>query len=178
LIRLYDEHGIALEAHQQNSVLDVSAGYPRAFYFRDNQGFYLSKAHRSRLEILEPSLRERPELFFDDALIQRRFSYYLVSNQLFSVVHRLGRDALLEEDVALSVIASRLSVLGSRLAAGGKQLVQALLHQSHLPYKANLLTRLRDVDELTTECDQAVYVDVANPLSRSASLCELELEVA
>ncbi|HEY8942893.1 MAG TPA: IucA/IucC family protein, partial [Polyangiaceae bacterium] len=78
LIRLYDEHGIALEAHQQNSLLDLAAGYPRALYYRDNQGFYLSHAHRARLTALEPELLQRPELFFDDAVIQRRFAYYLV----------------------------------------------------------------------------------------------------
>jgi siderophore synthetase component len=75
LIRLYDEHGIALEAHQQNSLVDVTAGYPRAFFFRDNQGYYLSNQRRAQLVGLVPELLQRPELFFDDALIRRRFCY-------------------------------------------------------------------------------------------------------
>ena len=43
ILSLYDGYGIALEAHQQNSLLDVSAGYPSCYYYRDNQGFYLSE---------------------------------------------------------------------------------------------------------------------------------------
>lgn len=178
LIRLYDEHGIALEAHQQNSLLDLTAGYPRAYYFRDNQGYYLSLSQRPRLLSLEPELLQRPELFFDDAVIQRRFSYYLISNQLFSVVHRLGRDGLLEEETALSLVKSQLVGLSGRLTGPGKQLIRALLHRSSLPNKANLLTRLRDVDELTVELEQAPYVEVENPLFYTPALGEMELEVA
>jgi spermidine-citrate ligase len=178
LIRLYDEHGIALEAHQQNSLLDLSAGYPRDYYFRDNQGFYLSAAHRSRLLSIEPELLQRPELFFEDAVILRRFSYYLVSNQLFSVVHRLGRDGLLDEEVSLAFVKAHLASMASQLTGSGKQLVRALLHRGSLPYKANLLTRVRDVDELTVELEQAVYAEVFNPLFYTPALGELELEVA
>src|SRR5690606_40932657 len=67
---------------RSNSLLDVSAGYPRRYTFRDNQGYYLSRAHRARLLELEPRLECCPELFYDDELIHRRFSYYLLSNQL------------------------------------------------------------------------------------------------
>jgi spermidine-citrate ligase len=178
LIELYDTHGIALEAHQQNSLLDVSAGYPRAYYFRDNQGYYLSAAHRTRLLTLEPELLERPELFFDDALIVRRFSYYLVSNQLFSVIHRLGADGLLDEEFALSYVKARLLHVVERLTGCGQKLAHALLYRASLPYKANLLTRVHDVDELTVEFEQAVYVDVENPIHSTPALGELELEVA
>lgn len=37
LIRLCDDHGVALKAHQQNNLLDVGTGYPTASYYRDNQ---------------------------------------------------------------------------------------------------------------------------------------------
>src|SRR5690606_23010168 len=43
LVGLYDRFGIALEAHQQNSLLDLSEdGLPMRFFYRDSQGFYLS----------------------------------------------------------------------------------------------------------------------------------------
>jgi spermidine-citrate ligase len=178
LIRLYDEHGIALEAHQQNSLIDVRAGYPRAFYFRDNQGYYLSQQHRSRLVALQPELLQRPELFFDDQLIQRRFSYYLFSNHLFAVVQRLGGDGLLEEEVALALVKRHLGALARELSGLGRELLDGVLERPRLPYKANLLTRVHDVDELTAEQEQAVYVEVDNPLSASLPALSRELEVA
>ncbi|HEY6077525.1 MAG TPA: ferric iron reductase [Polyangiaceae bacterium] len=178
LIRLYDEHGIALEAHQQNSLLDLRAGYPRAFYFRDSQGYYLSSQHRSRLIALQPELLQRPELFFDDQLIQRRFAYYLFSNHLFAVVQRLGADGLLDEDVALAIVKSRLTTLAGELCGQGRLLLESVLERSRLPYKANLLTRVHDVDELTSEQEQAVYVEIENPLLRPLQPLPRELEVA
>lgn len=178
LIRLYDEHGIALEAHQQNSLVDVRAGYPRALHFRDSQGYYLSHLHRSRLVSLLPELLERPELFFDDEVIQRRFGYYLLHNHLFAVVLRLGADGLLSEEEGLSVVKSRLRVLRAELSAQGQQLVRGLLERPLLPYKANLLTRVHDVDELTVATEQAIYVEVDNPLARPLRELPQELEVA
>jgi siderophore synthetase component len=178
LIRLYDEYGIALEAHQQNSLVDVTAGYPRAFFFRDNQGYYLSNQKRAQLVGLVPELLQRPELFFDDQLIRRRFSYYLLSNHLFAVVQRLGADGLLDEDVALALVKGRLSSLRAELNGLGRAFVTSLLEDSTLPYKANLLTRARDLDELTSELEQAVYVDVPNPLARALHAPARELDVA
>lgn len=176
LIRLYDTHGIALEAHQQNTLLDVTAGYPRRCYYRDNQGFYLSLSQRNTLLSLASELADRRELFFDDALIRRHFSYYLVQNQLFSVVHRLGREDVLDEAAALSVIRARLARLSRELGARGVALVRELLGERTLPCKANLLIRARGVDELTDESG-VVYVAVENPLS-AVSACTPELEVA
>lgn len=178
LIRLYDEHGVALEAHQQNSLLDVAAGYPRSYYFRDSQGYYLSNQHRARLVALQPELLSRPELFFDDQLILQRFSYYLLHNHLFAVVQRLGADGLLDEEHSLALIKSRFTSLRPQLTGQGRQLLQRLLELPRLPYKANLLTRLHDIDELTSESEQAVYIDVENPLSRSLPALAQELEVA
>lgn len=178
LLRLYDEHGIALEAHQQNSLLDLRAGYPRAYYFRDNQGYYLSSQHRERLIGLTAKLTDMPELFFDDALIERRFSYYLIKNQLFSVIQRLGSDGLLAEEIALGAVKSLLGELASELRGPGGALVRGLLSRERLPCKANLLTRLHDVDELLADCEQAHYVEVHNPLCNAAATGSLELEVA
>lgn len=163
LIRLYDEHGIALEAHQQNSVLDVSEVYPKTYFYRDNQGYYLSENHKQYLCHMEPSLLETPELFYNDSLIQERFTYYLVMNQLFSVIYRFGADGLISEDILLQWSTDKLHLLEKELKGQGKQLVHTLLHEDKLSYKANLLTRLHDVDELTAKLEQAIYTKVNNP---------------
>nr|WP_157828441.1 ferric iron reductase [Enterovibrio nigricans] len=92
MIRLYDEHGIALEAHQQNSVMRLIGGYPSIYYFRDNQGFYLSKAYQSYLAAMEPESVTVDSLYFDDEIICDRFAYYLMINHLFSIIGRMGAD--------------------------------------------------------------------------------------
>lgn len=53
---LYLEKGIALEAHQQNSIVKLKGGYPDRFYYRDNQGFYFCE---SKKRFLNPILPEQ-----------------------------------------------------------------------------------------------------------------------
>lgn len=166
-LRLYDSHGIALEAHQQNSLLDLNGGYPNCYYYRDNQGFYLSQARRSRLQALCPEVTETPELFYRDDMIRDRFCYYLVANQLFSVIGRFGQDGLLEEDELLELLRCALAQWREELPGLARPLLDMLLNEASLPYKGNLLTRVHDVDELNAELEMAVYTRIPNPLLAS-----------
>lgn len=166
LITLYDEHGIALEAHQQNSVLELSSGYPEAYYYRDNQGYYLSRSCKKALCRLEPKLNDIPELFYEEAIIQERFTYYLLQNQLFSVISRFGQDGLIREEELINWTGAQLGILEKQLSGKGKEFITNLLHAEKLPYKANLLTRLYDVDELTAKNEQAVYTYIINPFTK------------
>lgn len=166
LLRLYDENGIALEAHQQNSLLNISSGYPTTYYYRDNQGYYLSKAYKDVLLSIEPSLHETEELFYEDALIQDRFTYYLFMNQLFPVISRFGADQLINENVLLKWSIDQLHLLEKEFTGFGKAFVRNILNQEELAFKANLLTRFHDVDELEAELEQAVYTKIPNPFVR------------
>ncbi|MEB7453116.1 IucA/IucC family protein [Lysinibacillus sphaericus] len=163
LLRLYDEHGIALEAHQQNSLLNISSGYPTTYYYRDNQGYYLSKAYKDVLLSIEPSLHETEELFYEDALIHDRFTYYLFMNQLFPVIARFGADQLINENELLKWSMDQLHLLEKKFTGFGKIFVRNILKQEELAFKANLLTRFHDVDELEAELEQAVYTKIPNP---------------
>lgn len=167
-LRLYDDHGIALEAHQQNSLLDIDGGYPRCYYYRDNQGYYLSESMRGQLTEQCPDLSETPELFYRDAMIRDRFCYYLIVNQVFSVIARFGVDDLLPEAKLIRQFRHFLKSVHSQLDGPAHALVRMLLEDSRLPYKANLLTRIQDVDELNAELEMAVYTSIANPLHRQA----------
>lgn len=163
LLRLYDEYGIALEAHQQNSVLNISSGYPTTYYYRDNQGYYLSKTYKEVLLSIEPSLHETAELFYEDALIHDRFTYYLFMNQLFPVISRFGADQLIDEKILLKWSIDQLHLLEKEFTGLGKSFVRNILKQDELAFKANLLTRFHDVDELEAELEQAVYTKIPNP---------------
>ncbi|ATP39749.1 siderophore biosynthesis protein [Solibacillus sp. R5-41] len=163
LLRLYDAYGIALEAHQQNSVLNISSGYPTTYYYRDNQGYYLSKTYKEELLSIEPSLQETEELFYEDALIHDRFINYLFMNQLFPVISRFGADQLIDEKVLLKWSIDQLHLLEKEFTGHGKAFVHNILKQEKLAFKANLLTRFHDVDELEAELEQAVYTTIPNP---------------
>lgn len=163
-IRLYDSQGIALEAHQQNSLLDVTEGYPRCYYYRDNQGFYLSETLRPQLMTLEPELRKTEDLFYDDEMICDRFSYYLIVNQLFSVINRFGLDGLISEKELIKITHEKLEQLYDQMEGIGKTLISSILHRQAIPCKGNLLTRIEDLDELQAELELAVYTQIPNPL--------------
>lgn len=163
-LRLYDDHGIALEAHQQNSLLDVSSGYPSRYIYRDNQGYYLSESRRSALISLCPELAAMPELFYRDAMICERFCYYLVVNQVFGVIARFGRDQLLDETALLAQLRRFLVAQARDCHGPAAPLIGMLLADIRLPLKGNLLTRAHDVDELTAELELAVYTSIPNPL--------------
>ncbi|MBM6618939.1 IucA/IucC family protein [Bacillus suaedaesalsae] len=170
LLQLYDQYGIALEAHQQNSILSISKdGYPSIFYYRDNQGYYLSTRYKKQLTSYEPSLKETLELFYDETIINERFTYYMIVNHLFSIIHRFGVDELIEETDLVECVCDKLAVLQKDLSGVGKQLIQALLTNEELAYKANLLTSLHNVDELTANLEQAVYTTIPNPLQNHSS---------
>ena len=109
-------------------------------------------------------LKETPELFYRDAMIRDRFCYYLIVNQLFSVIARFGIDDLIPETLLIQQFRHFLHAEHSRLDGPAQALVKSLLEDSRLPYKGNLLTRVNDVDELNAELEMAVYTSIANPL--------------
>ncbi|WP_245808957.1 IucA/IucC family protein [Shouchella patagoniensis] len=173
LIRLYDELGVALEAHQQNSLLDVSEGYPSAYYYRDNQGYYLADSYKALLLNKEPDLLETNGLFYEDSLIENRFSYYLLMNQVFSIIHRFGVDGLIDESILMSILRSELERIKQTCIGAGRSFIGGLLEKEKLAFKANLLTRFHDVDELAEDLEQAVYVKIKNPLHKEEEKVEV-----
>lgn len=163
-VRLYDIHGVALEVHQQNSLLAISNAYPTIYYYRDNQGFYLSQNKKKHLTTLEPLLRHCDELFYADSMIRDRFSYYLIVNQLFSVINRFALDGLLSEEVLLALTHRKFHTLLAQMKGPGITLINSILHRDDLPCKGNLLTRIDDLDELQVELELARYTNFKNPM--------------
>jgi siderophore synthetase component len=169
-LRLYDEVGIVLEAHQQNSLLDFTReGYPENLYYRDVQGIGLAEHKREQLTALIPDLAKQPRLFESDKIVQNGFGYYLIFNHLFAVINRFGLDGLLSEDELLSVVGKKLQQLRPSLQILGARFIDALLKKEAIPCKANLRTRIAGLDELEAEDELAVYILVKNPLYASRS---------
>ncbi|MFD5920178.1 IucA/IucC family protein [Kitasatospora sp. NPDC058201] len=157
--------GIALEAHQQNSLVLLDADcWPRGGRYRDNQGYYYRQSAADRLTARLPGLGAQSDTFLDDQVIDHHFAYYLGINHVLGLIGALGSQQLADE--ALLLAALRRFLAGPAAGATGSTLPALLLDAPTLPCKANLLTRLNGMDELVGPvATQSVYVDIPNPVA-------------
>jgi spermidine-citrate ligase len=165
VLALFECHGIALEAHQQNILLDVREALPTRCYFRDNQGYYVAESRLPGLTETTPGLDDIAALSFPEEEIHQRLCYYLVVNQIFAVISRLGSDNLATEDALVDRLACVFEETAKRYPGLGGDFARFVLQTPHLATKANLLTRLHDIDELQAPGEKAVYVELPNPVS-------------
>jgi siderophore synthetase component len=165
ILWLYFTHGIAPEAHQQNSVLVLEDGYPRRFLYRDNQGYYFASSRAGELERRLPGIHAiEDDTVVPDAVVDERLRYYFFINNLFGLVNAFGAGGVADERDLLSELRSTLEELFPS-SPEVSELIPSLLHLRRLPGKANLLTRLHDMDELVGDLEtQSVYVEMDNPL--------------
>jgi siderophore synthetase component len=166
VIGVYDRYGIALEAHQQNVLVELEpSGLPRTSYYRDTQGVGISESFRERHIAMVPELENQTKVFEPDEIVRSGLGYYLIYNQLFAVIYRLAADGLATESALLEICHRRLRALRTSMRGLGLPFVDGLLHTSTHPFKGNLLTRIADVDELEAENELGVYIQVENPLA-------------
>ncbi|MFJ3672917.1 IucA/IucC family protein [Streptomyces sp. NPDC090106] len=160
------EAGIALEAHQQNTLLLLDAeGWPAGGRYRDNQGYYFRESHRARLDARLPGIGEHSDTFVSDEVTDERFAYYLAINNVLGLIGAFGSQRLADEQVLLAAFRRFLNGVASGPAPLRTSLPARLLDSPVLSCKANLLTRLHGLDELVGPVDtQSVYVTIANPL--------------
>jgi siderophore synthetase component len=168
MIWLFNTYGIALEAHQQNSVIKLGDGYPETFYYRDNQGYYYSESKADKLMELLPGLNTLSETICGDDVAEERLRYYFFFNHLFGLINGFGVSSLIEEKKLISVLKERLKKHEETMPS---DLLSSLLYQPVLPCKANLLTRFYDMDELVGPMEsQSVYTMVKNPIAEEVEI--------
>jgi siderophore synthetase component len=176
LVRLYLDAGLCFEPHQQNTLLELDDdGLPRRCAYRDSQGyFHRELAHDDVVRVL-PGLGEATESIFPEALADERLVYYPFMNLTLGVVNALGASGSADEGVLLGDL--RRCLLAER-ARGGRYpatLLDRLLDDERWPCKANLRTRLHDMDELVGDiADQSVYVTVPNPIAEVATTSPID----
>lgn len=159
---LYGTYGLAVEAHQQNTLVALDGdGWPVGGWYRDNQGYYLSEKRAHEAYALLPGLGTQTDIVTADDVIHERLTYYLGVNNLLGVVGALGSAGLAREEDLLADARRALGPLAD-LAPPAALLLEA----PTLRTKGNLLTRVHGLDELVGPVEtQSVYVDVANPLA-------------
>ncbi|WP_260008822.1 ferric iron reductase [Leisingera sp. M527] len=152
-------------AFQQNSLLDLSTGLPSYAYFRDNQGYFITRDALPSLSALEPSLAGQPALVCPRGHINERLAYYLVVNQIFAVIHRLGCDGLTQETALLLQLHRRLTAAASRITGAAAEFARYLLTAPSLAAKANLLTRVHNIDALEAAAQEGMFLQMRNPIA-------------
>ncbi|MXQ55178.1 IucA/IucC family protein [Shimazuella alba] len=166
---LYLQYGIALEAHQQNSLVQLHNGYPHHFYYRDNQGYYYCESTFSNLEQILPGINQQSQTMCADEVADERLRYYLFINHIFGLINAFGTSELIDEEELLIELRKSLVKL-QPLNREPSTLISSLLEKEQLPCKANLLTRLYDMDELEGPMEsQSVYVHISNPLVKGVT---------
>ncbi|MEV2215703.1 IucA/IucC family protein [Streptomyces sp. NPDC050997] len=160
------EVGIALEAHQQNTLLLLDGdGWPAGGRYRDNQGYYFRESRRAELDARLPGIGEHSDTFVSDEVTDERFTYYLVINNVLGLIGAFGSQGLADERLLLAAFRRFLTDVAHGPARLRGNLPARLLDSPVLRCKANLLTRLHGLDELVGPVDtQSVYVTIANPL--------------
>ncbi|WP_078647981.1 IucA/IucC family protein [Streptomyces leeuwenhoekii] len=158
--------GIALEAHQQNTLLLLDAdGWPAGARYRDNQGYYFRESRRAELDARLPGVGAAGDTFVRDEIADERFAYYLAINNVFGLIGAFGCQRLADERLLLAAFRRFLDRAASDPSSPRSSLPALLLDSPVLRCKANLLTRAHGLDELVGPVDtQSVYVTVPNPL--------------
>ena len=163
---LDSEAGIALEAHQQNTLLLLEEdGWPTGGRYRDNQGYYFRASRREELDHRLPGIGAHSDTFVSDEVTDERFAYYLAINNVCGLIGAFGSQRLADESLLLAAFRRFLGGVATGPARLRTPLPALLLDSPVLRCKANLLTRLHGLDELVGPVDtQSVYVTIANPL--------------
>lgn len=163
ILWLYFTYGIAVEAHQQNSVLQLQDGYPLRFFYRDNQGYYYRRSFHPLLNSIFPGISQTSHTVCEDAIADERLIYYFFINNLFGLINAFGIAGLVDERSLLQEV--QIALKQCAFLDPGCSLLLQNLAQPKLRGKANLLTRFHDMDELVGSlATQSVYVEIDNPL--------------
>ncbi|MFA4929868.1 MAG: IucA/IucC family protein, partial [Patulibacter sp.] len=169
VLRIYLDVGLTFEPHAQNVVLELEDGWPVRAVHRDSQGYFHREAAHADLTAIVPGLGEVTESIFPEALADQRLVYYPFVNNALGVVGAFGMAGLVDERILLAdlrAVIEREREIGGRYPA---TLLDRLLDDERWPCKANLRTRIDDLDELVGDiADQSVYGSIANPLRTGA----------
>ncbi|WP_432136292.1 IucA/IucC family protein [Streptomyces sp. bgisy154] len=160
------EAGVALEAHQQNTLVLLDPdGWPVGGRYRDNQGYYFRQSRHGDLDALLPGIGSDSDTFVPDEVADERFAYYLGINNVLGLIGAFGSQRLADEELLLAAFRRFLQDAARGPHRLRSTLPDLLLDSPRLRCKANLLTRLHGLDELAGPVDtQSVYVTITNPL--------------
>jgi siderophore synthetase component len=164
MLYLYREYGMAFEAHQQNTLLQLEGGYPSTFYYRDNQGTGDIDEWCNSLRSDLPEIGIKTECLVPLDLVDHHYTYYFLINNILGLVNAIGCTRMIAEEVLLKQLKLFISEQKSSFD-NDFPLLDFWLNSDALPCKGNLMTRVAGLDELIAPLDaQSIYFALPNPL--------------
>ncbi|CCQ90683.1 putative Siderophore biosynthesis protein SbnE [Nitrospina gracilis 3/211] len=161
LLQCFVQAGISLEAHVQNSLVAVRAGWPDRFFVRDLEGASIARGIAARHGLFH-HLEADSAAFYDDSEAWHRFKYYILVNHFGHLISTLARHGEADEQGLWNVVRATLQDnLNLFSEKGEADYIHDLLTSKTLPGKANFISRLRERGE------RPLYVPVPNPLQES-----------
>ena len=163
LLGIFNELGLVLEAHQQNVLLEIGAdGAPEHLYYRDNQGYFFRAGKAEFLCSFMPELANEEWALIPEDFIYPKFTYYLMVNNILGVVSSITKTGFISELELLKQVDQKLIELQE---TDQTELIDHIRNSRDWTIKANMLTKLADMDEVLQPMDNpAVYKDMPNPL--------------
>jgi siderophore synthetase component len=159
LTRLLLRHGVALEAHTQNSLLALDDGWPVRFVVRDLEGVSLNRAHPAVGERFAALVSAGSPVLYDETEVWRRFAYFVLVNHLGQLIATLAEHIGPSEAelwaLAGALMAEEAVRYGTDPTAAR---LRELLDGDELPAKANLVSVLEGHGEHPT------WIAVPSPL--------------
>ncbi|MBS2965438.1 hypothetical protein KGA66_20470 [Actinocrinis puniceicyclus] len=156
------EHGVTLDAHQQNTMIQLDAqGYPGAGWYRGNRGFSYRVSCIDRLEAVGgvPGLGRASESVVADEVATQRLVNHVGINNLMGVAGAIGCARIVDERELLGLAADLLAPLRGHLP------VDLLLGADTLSCDANLLSSVAGTDESVGEpAARRFHVEISNPI--------------
>lgn len=169
ILTLFSNTGISLEAHVQNTLIELNDGIPEVCYVRDLEGICLSTTIVMEKQLIPNVVSTSSPVVYAHDEAWHRLKYYVVVNHLGHLVSTIGK-ATQNEDELWQLVARRLMDWKEEYADNAVfvECVEDLCQSSTIAAKANLMSKLNDCG------GNPIYTHIPNPIchNKEVSYCE------
>lgn len=169
-VEIFDKYGISCEPHQQNVLLELDRDmFPSKLYYRDNQDTFFRKSKEKELIAQFPELDR--EAILPDRWLSEIYTYYLLINNVYGIIHALGREKFVDERTLIDRTYVTLKKLSQNDVPG---IIDYILDNPNWLVKCNMLTSLHNMDEASSPMDTPI-IYVAQPNNLNSTFYSGEL---
>ncbi|API78189.1 L-2,3-diaminopropanoate--citrate ligase SbnE [Staphylococcus argenteus] len=169
ILTLFSNTGISLEAHVQNTLIELNDGIPEVCYVRDLEGICLSTTIAMEKQLIPNVVSTSSPVVYAHDEAWHRLKYYVVVNHLGHLVSTIGK-ATQNEDELWQLVARRLMDWKEEYADNAVfiECVEDLCQSPTIAAKANLMSKLNDCG------GNPIYTHIPNPIchNKEVSYCE------
>lgn len=169
ILTLFSDTGISLEAHVQNTLIELKDGIPDVCFVRDLEGICLSTTIATEKQLIPNVVSISSPVVYAHDEAWHRLKYYVVVNHLGHLVSTIGK-ATQNEDELWQLVARRLIDWKEKYADNAVfvECVEDLCQSPTIAAKANLMSKLNDCG------GNPIYTHIPNPIchNKEVSYCE------